>query len=192
MIKTDQLISYLELFRKINDDDKELIHHAFETRSYTEGDYLFYPDHICKELFFICSGILKITVRNEKGHSIIHFFLKENQLCTILKSFHNQTIATEAIQAACDVKVLAIRKPTLEALYEKLPYLKNLIDQITQQALLDKIAIRNSYLGHDSSSRYQLFLMQQADVALRVPLSDVASYLGVTQQSLSRIRKHIR
>jgi len=188
----NQLISYLEFFRPINDDDKALIAKAFEARSFTEGEYLFYPDHICKELFFVCKGILKIIVQNEKGNEVTHYFLKESQFCTILKSFNNETKAAEGIRAACNAEVLAITKSRLLYLYEKLPYLKSLIDQITQQALLDKVELRNSYLGHDSTARYKLFIMQHADVAMRVPLSDVASYLGITQQSLSRIRKNIR
>jgi CRP/FNR family transcriptional regulator, anaerobic regulatory protein len=188
----NQLIAYLEFFHAISEEEKVLISTAFERRLLTEGDYLFYPDHICKELFFICNGILRIIVQNEKGTQVTHFFLKENQFCTILKSFNNQTKAAEGIQAACDVEVLAISKVRLLVLYEKVPYLKSLIDQITQQALLDKVELRNSYLGLDSTARYKLFIMQQANVAMRIPLSDVASYLGITQQSLSRIRKNIR
>jgi CRP-like cAMP-binding protein len=188
----NQLIDYLEFFHAISDDDKILISTAFDSRSLTEGDYLFYPDRICKELFFVCNGILRIIVQNEKRGQVTHFFLRENQFCTILKSFNNQTIAAEGIQAACDAEVLAISKSGLLVLYEKVPYLKNLIDQITQQALLDKIELRDSYLWLDATARYKLFIMQQANVALRVPLSDVASYLGITRQSLSRIRKNIR
>lgn len=188
----DQLISYLKLFRSISNDDEALISESFETRSLSEGDYLFYPNHICKELFFICNGIVRIVVQNEKGSQITHFFLKENQFCTILNSFMNQTVAAEGIQAACHAKVLAINRTQLLVLYERLPYLKSLIDHITQQGLIDKIGLRNSYLGLDSTARYKLFISRQADVAKRVPLSDVASYLGITQQSLSRIRKNIR
>src|ERR1700709_1462591 len=109
----NQLISYLEFFRPINEDDKALIAKAFETRAFTEGDYLFYPDHICKELFFVCDGILRIIVQNEKGVQVTHFFLKENQFCTILKSFNNQTKTAEGIQAACNVEVLAISRARL-------------------------------------------------------------------------------
>ena len=187
----NQLISYLEFFQPISNDDKALIAKAFETRAFTGDDCLFILIIFVK-LFFICHGILRIIVQNEKGVQVTHFFLKENQFCTILKSFNNQTKATEGIQAACDVEVLAISKAKLLVLYERLPYLKSLIDQITHQALLDKIELRNSYPGLDSTARYKLFIMQQANVAMRVPLSDVASYLGITPQSLSRIRKNIR
>jgi len=74
----------------------------------------------------------------------------------------------------------------------QLSYLKPLITQITHQALLDKIAIRTAYLGQDSTTRYKMFMTSQPEIALRIPLSEIASYLGITPQSLSRIRKNIR
>jgi CRP-like cAMP-binding protein len=55
-----------------------------------------------------------------------------------------------------------------------------------------KIQLRNTYAGTDASARYQLFLELQPDISLRVPLNDIASYLGITPQSLSRIRRNIR
>ncbi len=70
--------------------------------------------------------------------------------------------------------------------------MKELITNITQQTLLEKIRVRNAYMGEDAATRYEKFLAKQPEIALRVPLGDVASYLGVTPQSLSRIRKNMR
>jgi CRP-like cAMP-binding protein len=187
-----QFITYLEQFRPIPAHDQAIIASAFTFKHIQEGDYLLQPGNVCRERFFINKGVLRITVQTEKGSEVTHFFLKENQFCTILKSFNEQIPATEGIQAACEAEVLSISYAKLLALYDQLPYLKELIDQITAQALLDKVTLRNSYLGLDSTGRYNLFLKQQADIALRVSLGDVASYLGITQQSLSRIRKNLR
>jgi CRP-like cAMP-binding protein len=186
----NKFISYLQLFTSISIGDQKIICDAFELKSFSEGEYLFESGGICKEMFFITEGVLKITVNNEKGVRVIHYFLKENQFCTILQSFQNGTTAEESIVAASDVEVQSITKTKLSSLYKKIPYLEKLIDQITQQRLLDKIKIRNTYLGHDSAARYRLFLMQQSDIAMRVSLSDVASYLEITPQSLSRIRRN--
>jgi hypothetical protein len=54
-----------------------------------------------------------------------------------------------------------------------------------------KIQLRNQYLGKGAAARYQKFLLRQPEVALRVSLRDVASYLGIMQQSLSRIRRQL-
>ncbi len=188
----NQLVTFLKTFSQFRDADTALVAAATERRTYHEGDYLFKSEKICREMFFVCKGVLRVMVVNEQGHEVTHFFLKENQFCTILNSFNNRVVAHESIQAACDAEVLVISRKNLDQLYIQIPYLKELITQITHQGLLDKIALRNSYLGHDSTARYKLFLSQQSLVASQVQLGDIASYLGITPQSLSRIRKNIR
>jgi len=188
---SNQLIDFIKLFRYIPAEDEALIAGAMEMRHYKEGNYLFKGNKICREMFFVCNGILRIKVTNEMGNEVTHFFVKENKFCSILNSFNNQVIAREHIQAACDTDVLVISRAGLDELYLKLAYLKPLITEITHQALLDKIAVRNGYLGLDSTTRYKMFLIRQPEIAYRVPLSDIASYLGITPQSLSRIRKNI-
>jgi CRP-like cAMP-binding protein len=186
------LISFLKQFHPIPADDEPMITSAMEYRPYKEGYYLFKAGKVCREMFFVCKGILRIVVDNENGNEVTHFFVCENKFCSILNSFNNQVIANENIQAACDVEVLAISRAGLDKLFVQLPYLKPLITQITHQALLDKIAVRNAYLGQDSTTRYKTFIANQPEIARQVPLGDIASYLGITPQSLSRIRKNIR
>ncbi|HEY4063839.1 MAG TPA: Crp/Fnr family transcriptional regulator [Puia sp.] len=184
------LINFIQLFQPIPAPDQTVITSFFEPGSFKEGDYLFRGGKTCNDLFFVCSGIVRIVVINEKGVEVTHFFVKENHLCTILSSFNNQIPADESILAASDTEVLAITRSRLLTLYKELPYMKEVIDRITQQRLLDKIRTRNSYLGNDSATRYKIFLEQEPDIARRVPLKDIASYLGITPQSLSRIRKN--
>jgi CRP-like cAMP-binding protein len=187
-----QLIARLQQLKPIPVEDQELIVEAFGPMRVKEGDTLLPLKRVARQLFFITNGVLRIMAQNDKGSEVTYFFLKEDQFCTILYSFNNNTIAEESIQAACDTELLVIGKNNLLALYEKLPYLKGMIDQISQHTLMEKIKTRNAYLGFDSSERYRLFLERQPEVAMRVPLADIASYLGVTPQSLSRIRKNIR
>jgi len=186
------LVEFLKLFRNIPPEDETLISSATQHSCYKDGAILFKGGKICRELFFICKGVLRTVMIDEDGNEVTHFFLKEDQFCSILNSFKNGIIAYENIQAACDAEVLAIDRAALDKLYLQVPYLNALINQITNQALLDKIAVRNAYLGQDSTKRYQTFIASQPEIALRVPLSNIASYLGITPQSLSRIRKNIR
>jgi len=165
---------------------------AWEPQSFAKGQALATAGNICQELFFIQEGVLRIFLTDPSGKEVTYFFLKEAQFCSILHSFENQVPASQSIQAACAVRVLAITRSRLEGLYQQLPYLRATINQITHKALLEKIQINTSYLGQDAMARYQQFLQQQPGIALRVPLADVASYLGITPQSLSRIRKNIR
>jgi CRP-like cAMP-binding protein len=184
-------VNYLKLFKNIPQGDIDIIEAELEYRKVTEGEMLLNEGQVCKEMFFVCKGVLRIVALNEKGNKMAYFFLKENQFCSILNSFNNNIPAIEGIEAACDGELTVLKKQKLLILYEKLPYLKELITAITTQSLLDKIQVRNSYLGEDASTRYRNFLIRQPEIALRVSLGDIASYLGITQQSLSRIRKNI-
>lgn len=186
------IFDFLQLFKDITECDQELVSQQLQFRKVTEGEVLLQEGKLAKELFFVCKGILKIVSFNEKGNPVIHFFMKEQRFCTILKSLNDSIPANESIIAACDAELIVIAKDKLLYLYHTLPYFKGLTTNIFQQSLLEKIKVRNSYMGEDATIRYQKFISQQPDIALRVPLSDIASYLGITQQSLSRIRKNIR
>jgi len=185
----NQLLHHLQLGKLLSESDLAIILDTFEQRTYKEGATLFQSAHICRQLFFVCKGILRILAQNENGNEVTHYFIGENRFCTILNSFINQVVAHETIQAACDAEVLCIDRAALMDLYGKYPALKTAIDQSIQKTLLEKINTRNAYLGYDSSERYRLFVERQPDIARRVPLGDIASYLGITPQSLSRIRR---
>ena len=185
------VVSYFQQFRSIPEQDQDIILSCFEPRAFKEGDYLFREGKICSQLFYICSGILRIVSTNDKGMDRTHYFYKEGQFCTILKSFGEASVAEAGIQAACDVEVLTISRQKLNELYGSVPYMKDIIDRMFQQQLLEKVERRNAFLGLDAESQYKLFVENQPDIALRVSLKDIASFLGITPQSLSRIRRNI-
>jgi CRP-like cAMP-binding protein len=185
----EPLIQYLSLFTHIPEEDQAIISEHITLRNVHAGEVLIPSGSVARQLFFITQGILKVFTLNEKGNEVTHFFLKENQFCTILNSLTNNVSAEEGIAAACDASLIVFHKQELLQLYERLPYLKELFGSIMHQALMDKIQTRNAYMGEDASTRYKKFISRQPEIALRVPLSDVASYLGITPQSLSRIRR---
>jgi len=91
----------------------------FETQSFKEGDLIFAPGGICRHLYFINQGVIRIMSVSDKGDDITHYFLKENYFCTILGSFLEQTPALEGIQAATDVEVLVIGKDDFNQLVKE-------------------------------------------------------------------------
>ncbi|MBN8826257.1 MULTISPECIES: Crp/Fnr family transcriptional regulator [unclassified Spirosoma] len=183
--------AFLNRFREIPDTDFDLIGQFMQFRSIKAGDTLLEQGRTAKELFFVASGILKIVSISEKGNEVIQFFVKDNKFCTILYSFMGEVASQEGIVAATDGVVFVFSKQRLNSLYQQLPYFKDLVETITQQALMDKIKIRNNLMGEEATTRYLKFIAQQPHIIQQVPLSDVASYLGITQQSLSRIRRNI-
>lgn len=186
------LISYLELFQKIPTADKDIIRaKGFLCRTVKEGEVLLRAGKKAKEMFFVCKGVLKITGTSDKGNEVVHYFFSENHFCTVMKSFTENIPSEDSIVAACEAEVIVLPKDKLQSLFNELPGIKNLFDKIIRQALLNKIELRNAYLGEDATARYQKFIVRQSNIALRVSQADIASYFGVTKQSLSRIRRNI-
>ncbi len=186
----DLFIQYLQQFREISLTDIDLIESELLYRKVLEDEFLLEEGKKSNEIFFICKGVLKIVSSNSKEDEVTHYFLSENQFIVDLESFQDGTSASISVKSACDAEVISLSKKSLERLIGKIPYLKELVNDITQRALIEKINIRNSFLGDDAATRYEKFLKQQPDVALRVSLGSISSYLGITIQSLSRIRKN--
>lgn len=186
------LTNYLDVVRFISAQQKTVLESYFQPRKMNEGEELFEGGKICNLLFFICKGVLKVHSINERGMDITHYFYKENQFCTILDSFDEGRSTEIKIQAACDGEVLQITKLRLYALYDRLPFMKDIVDKAILQGLLEKVRLRNSCLGQIAADQYKLFIAQQPDIALRVSMKGIASFLGITPQSLSRIRKNTK
>jgi len=191
MTQENALIAYLSSFHPLTEEDGKAIVSFFHPGRMAEGDFLFKGDKVCKELFFIVSGVVRIISTNYKGDEITYFFIGEGQICTLLDSFLYETITDNAIQVSSDAEVLVINMNNFNALCKKLPFFSGIIDRINQNRLLEKVKLKNAYSGLDATERYRQFLKLQADVAYQVPLNHIATYLNVTPQSLSRIRKAI-
>jgi len=185
------LFNHLEFFQRITAQEKDIICRSIAYRKVKEGEVLLQAGTFAEETYFICKGVLKMVGIGDNGKEFIHFFFGENQFCTILKSFNKNTPSDSRIQAACDTEIIVFRKDKLHSLHHDLPYSKNLSDKISKQTLRNKIALRHSSIGEDATTRYQKFIQQQSNIAFMVSQTDIAAYLGITKQSLSRIRKKI-
>jgi CRP/FNR family transcriptional regulator, anaerobic regulatory protein len=187
----NSLIYHLQTITSLSSIQKELITAAFHPLKVKEDACLFSGGAVCHHLYFITKGVLKFVSSDDQGKDAIHFFLPENHFCTILDSFLNQKVIDDRIQAACETEVLSVNFLALQKVYLHFPEFKSLLDDIFQRQLLEKVNLRNAYLNKDALSRYLLFIEKQPDIALRVKMQDVASYLGIAPQSLSRLRKQI-
>lgn len=162
---------------------------AWQRRTVAEGEALSEAGGVCREVFFVEQGVLRVVARSRRGREVTHTFRREGQLCTVLASFEQQVPTPLCIQAACPAQVLALDKSHLDELRQQLPSLAAMFAQLIQQELLDKLHTQRAYLGLAAQARYQLLLHLQPEVAARVPQYMLASYLGITPQSLSRLRK---
>ena len=182
------LLACLREFGFIPLADEAALLAAWHPRQVTEGEYLTAPNAACEELFFVAQGVLRI-VDLAGPREATHSFRSAGQLCTLLASFERQVPSSLRIQAACAAQVLAISHTGLAALHQQLPYLPELLRRLIQHELLAKLLLQRAYLGQDATARYHTLLARQPEVVRQVPQRLLASYLGITPQSLSRLRR---
>jgi len=186
------IVDYLRAFRHINKKDADKVFDACRQSSFKRGEWIFRAGMLGNKLYYIDKGILKITSSDEQGNDFTYFFMKENQFMGFLYSMYGNVPAQQGLQAATDVELSVIEKDTLFSLYEELPYLKELIDLIAHLSMSEMIHMKNNYIVGTASEKYKLFLKRQPEIALHAMQIDIASYLSIAPQSLSRIRKKIR
>lgn len=188
----DTFYRFLQQLHPMPDEHWQLLSAGLYVEELQEGAVLLAQGKIARALYFICEGVVRLVKHTSEGEDITMFFLKENRCAAVLDSFSKNIPSDYTLEAACNASVIALHKEYLLRLYEKIPYLEALINTITQQGLMEKIRTRNEYMGLDASQRYRHFLQKEPDIVSRVPLSSIASFLGITPQSLSRIRKNGR
>tara|TARA_Y100000768_G_C23939623_1_gene664435 strand:+ start:244 stop:780 length:537 start_codon:yes stop_codon:yes gene_type:complete len=155
------------------------------------NEYLLEVGMYCNKIAFIQQGVFRIYFYNNEGEEITRYFLAENQFVVDLNAFNNQVVSSEYIQSVTDSEVVILSRTAFDQMSTIIPEWDKVIKAITEKALMEKLFNRSNMVGQSAKSKYLDFLTTHPKLANRIPLGHLASYLGIKQQSLSRIRKEI-
>ncbi|MBT2622648.1 Crp/Fnr family transcriptional regulator [Chryseobacterium sp. ISL-6] len=185
----EELIKYILKFGNLNKHQIDLITSKATELQIKKDEYFVEAGKIFNQVVFILKGILRICYYNNKGEEITKYFIDENHL---LSNPLKGEPMTEYIQAVTDCKLIIFFPQDWNELSNTIVGWEIIANKIFQKGLMEKLDRRSSLVAEDATTRYLTFLEKFPTLANRVPLSYIASYLGITQQSLSRIRKNIR
>ena len=188
----EDLIKYLLQFGNLNQPQIDLISQKATETELNKDAYFSEAGKIPRQVGYIVAGILRVCYYNNKGEEITKYFSEENQFIVDINSFDSNVPATEYIQAVTDCKLLVFSKQNWEELHNTIIGWDHIVNKIIKKALLQKVERRSPLVSEDATTRYLAFIDKYPQLVNRIPLSHLASYLGVTQSSLSRIRKNIR
>ena len=143
---------------------------------------------ICEHIYFVNKGALRGFTR-EGPKDITTWIVAENEIVSSILSLDHQQKARENIQALEKCELLSLPLAELEAWYEKFPETNILARKILQRYYAD--AENRAFIARltKAENKYRHFLTHHQVLANRIPLKYIASYLGVTLETLSRIRK---
>jgi CRP-like cAMP-binding protein len=187
-----ELIEYVLQFGSLNKQQIDLISNkAIELNLHKEA-YFSTAGKIAQQFGFLLDGIIRVCYYNNKGEEITKYFIEENNIVVDLNSFDNNIPSSSYVQAITVCRLIVFSKQDWQELLNTIVGWDNIVHKITSKALLQKVERISPLVAEDAKTRYLKFLEIYHTVANRIPLSYIASYLGVTQSSLSRIRKNIR
>ncbi len=152
-----------------------------------KGAFLINEGKICHHIYFLEKGCLR-GFYNLDGKEISYWFAFENNFVTSFFSFISRKPSIECIQLIEDCVLWAISYDDLQELYDKHPDVERLGRLMNERyyVMLEDRFVSNHF--KEAKERYENLVSHSPHILQRVPLGYIASYLGITQETLSRIR----
>jgi CRP-like cAMP-binding protein len=187
-----EFIEYTLQFGNLNQQQIELISRKGIELRLSKDEYFSEAGKISRQVGFIVEGITRVCYYNNKGEEITKYFIDENNLVVDIESFDNEICSSAYVQALTDCRLICFAKKDWQELLQTIIGFDTIVHRMIAKALIQKVERRSPLVTEDATERYLKFLDIYPNVANRVPLAYIASYLGITQSSLSRIRKNIK
>lgn len=150
--------------------------------------FLLQEGEICRYKIFVAKGLLRNYRMKDDGTEYIMRFAPENSWTMDYESYNNQTPSKYNIEALEDTEVVLWTPENLNELFDTIPAFKTVSEKIIMSSLHESNERILMNISATSEEKYQDFMTSFPDVFKRVPLHMVASYLGVSRETLSRIR----
>lgn len=145
---------------------------------------------VAQEIYFINQGCLRLFY-NKEGEEMTAFIFLENLFAASLDSLLQQVPSQQNLETLEDSELLVISRENLERIYAHSVNFQVMGRRIAEQRFINAQRILSSYILDSPEERYQKLLASQPEWFQRVPQHYIASFLGITPVSMSRIRKRI-
>lgn len=184
----EEFITYLKQISHFGEESGNSFISKCRTFNFPKGKYLLKSGQICQYLYFVKSGIGKVYYLKDDGKEVIDWISDEGNLLTSVSSFLTQTPSVHYVKLMEDSELIGITYTDLEGLFSKYHEMERLGRQLTIMALVQLQNRINSMQFETAKKRYENFLVQYPNCINRISLGDLASFLGMTQVTLSRVR----
>lgn len=184
----DILYKHFNKYVTISEEDFEICKSLFRYKKFRKHQYILQNGEVSRNETFILSGCTRTYEVDDNGQEhIIQFGLKTWWVGD-LHSFLTNSPSRYNIDCLQDTEVLQIPRAEMEKLYEKVPKLERFFRILIQKAYIAAMDRIYSNLSKPAIQRYDEFIEKYPEIEQRVPNHQIASFLGITPQSLSRIR----
>lgn len=184
----EPLLEYLERSFPLRQGEKELVKAKFQSRLFRKKQYVLQEGDVCTQLNFVVRGCLRAYKIDDKGNTHILQFATENYWINDLGSFHGVKPSLLNIDALEDTVVLQINRDELISLYQQAPKFDRIFRVLIENAFirLQERVLQN--ISSTAEERYLTFLELYPHLTNRLSQIQIAAFLGLTPEFLSRLR----
>ncbi|MES2265152.1 MAG: Crp/Fnr family transcriptional regulator [Bacteroidota bacterium] len=184
----DHFEKFIKAHVELTDGEVELFRKTAIEQTLKRKEFLLQEGGICRYKIFVCKGLLRTYRTTENGNEHILQFSPENSWTTDPESYNNLTSSVYNIDALEPTEVVMWAKKDFDDLFKNLPALKAYSEDMIQRNLYrtrDRLFFNQTATAEE---KYDDFVKNFPGIMARVPLHMVASFLGVSRETLSRIR----
>jgi CRP-like cAMP-binding protein len=185
---TEKLKTYFANNFQTTTAEIEQVVSAFKEKSVKKNETLISKGDICRYAFFVCKGSVRAYFIDDDGQEATRYIALENQFITTIHSFISQTPTNEFLEATEKAELLQISYNDFKKIIEETTLGRDLYNKQLEVAYIANHRRLESFLKMSAKQRYDFLLQTNPAIIQRLSNKIVASYLGITQESLSRIK----
>ena len=182
-----ELLEFLESIHPMSDELKEHLASILKEKKFPRKTFLLKAGQISRNIHFIQKGLIRCFY-NIEGHEVCSWFMKEGDVIASVQSFYTQQPSYESIQVLEDAHSFYISYNELQHIYQHFPEFNYTGRVLTEKYYSLSEERLYTLRMHRSQERYQHLLNKHPDLLLRVPAKHLASYLGITEVTMSKIK----
>jgi CRP-like cAMP-binding protein len=185
----NSLIHFFEASGLVTSQTAAEISTHFNSCVVNKNDFLLREGKVCNEYCFLEEGFMRAFAHDTEGNDVTTNFYSANQVVFEVFSFFTRTRSSENIQALTESKGWIVSYETLNMLFHTLPEFREFGRNILVKGYAALKMRMLSTITETAEQRYERLLKDNSEIFQYAPLKHIASYLGITDTSLSRIRK---
>ncbi|WP_165733639.1 Crp/Fnr family transcriptional regulator [Polaribacter sp. 20A6] len=185
----ENLVHHLNNYIKLSKEHTELLIKNTEVKNYKTSDFFLESGDKCDQIAFLINGVFRFCFFDNKGNEVTSYFMKEHDFVCNITSFFEFSVSSGSIQAETNCEVVQFSRASWDLFCDTIPEWESSFQKIINETLINKINFQRSLLNLNAKESYLKFLKTHPSILQRVPLNHIASFLGITPFSLSRIRK---
>jgi CRP-like cAMP-binding protein len=185
----ETLKKYLNSKITISDAEFEIIKNSFIPKKLRKKQYILQEGDVCRYIAFVEKGLMRMYSIDSRGNESILQFAPEEWWISDRESLSNKTPSKLNIDAIEESELLLITPAAITEVSEQVPQFRELYEQLNLKNIIAHQKRIHSAISMDAEEKYQEFINTYPDITRRVPQHMIASYLGLTPETLSRVRR---